>query len=493
MKVVFVYKGSESLGIEYLSSFLKNKGHQTELVFDPAVFSSDRGRDSKFLARMFRNYQDKVIEKVISANPDLIAFSAYTANYRWSLDLAQKIKDKKRIPIVFGGIHTTAVPQRVIQNECIDAVVVGEGEYPLLELVESLENGIFNDLRIRNVYFKKNNDIITNPVRPYIHDIDELPLPNKELFYQKVPALEEVFLIMTSRGCPLKCSYCCNNIFHRLYSSEKRHFRRRSVTNVISELRLYKKRGRMQAVAFWDDIFTIDSKWISEFSEQYSREIGLPFYCYSLPNTLSREIVKLLANANCRHIKIGVQTVSEETHRKILHRPGSKDSISKAALLLREYGIQYSTDHILNLPFEGVEEQEKAAEFYNKIRPVRINSHWMTYYPGTEIIETARKGNIISRENTEKMEEGYYCTPYNFPSVKKNGAMREVAQIQILFDLIPLLPRILCQWLIRKKIYRYFFYSSFLHQTLIGITSLAYRDKEYWNTIKYIFTPKGVP
>ncbi len=493
MKAVFVYKGSESLGIEYLSSFLKNKGHQTELVFDPAVFSSDRGRDNQLLSRIFDNYQGRVVERVISADPDLVAFSVYTANYRWALELAQKIKERIRVPIAFGGIQATAVPQRVIQNECVDAVVVGEGEYPVWELVESVKGGMFKDLSIRNVYFRKGKDIIANPVRPYIQDINELPFPDKELFYQKVPALEEVFLIMTSRGCPLKCSYCCNNIFHRLYSGEKRHFRRRSVANVISELKLYKKRGRIRAVAFWDDIFTLDSNWIREFVEHYRREIGLPFYCYSLPNTLSREVVELLANANCCHIKIGVQTVSEKTSREVLHRPGSKKAISKAAVLLKEYGIQYSADHMLDLPFEGVEAQEAAAEFYNQIRPVRINSHWMTYYPGTEIVETARRGNILAEEDVEKMEEGYHNTPYNFPGGEENEARKEIARIQILFDLIPLLPKRLCQWMIKRKIYKYFFYSSLLHQTLIGITSLVYQDKEYWNTIKYIFASKDVP
>lgn len=91
------------------------------------------------------------------------------------------------------------------------------------------------------------------------------------------------------------------------------------------------------------------------------------------------------------------------------------------------------------------------------------------------------------------MEEGYHNTPYNFPGSEGNGVRREIARIQILFDIIPLLPRNLCQWIIRRKIYKYFFFSSLLHQTLIGITSLIYRDKEYWNTIKYIFTSKNVP
>lgn len=390
MKVLFVYKGSESLGIEYLSSFLKNRGHQTKLVFDPAVFSSNRGRDNQLLSRIFDSYQGRLVERVISASPDLVVFSVYTANYQWALELAQKIKERTEVPIVFGGIQATAVPHRVIKNKWVDAVVVGEGEYPLLELVESLEKGVFKDLSIGNVYFKQGENIIANPVRPYIQDIDKLPFPDKELFYRKVPALEEVLLIMTSRGCPLKCSYCCNNIYHLLYSDEKRHFRRRSVDNVISELSLYKKRGRVRAVAFWDDIFTIDSDWMHEFSKRYRQEINLPFYCYSLPNTLSREMIELLADANCCHIKIGLQTVSEKTSREVLHRPGSKKYIAKAVILLRKYGIQYSVDHMLGLPFEGVEAQEAAAEFYNQIRPARINSHWMTYYPGTEIVEIAR-------------------------------------------------------------------------------------------------------
>ncbi|MCP4723858.1 MAG: hypothetical protein GY863_02420, partial [bacterium] len=113
MKVVFVYNGAEHYGIEQLSSFLKSKGHEVELVFDPAIFSGDQLINSDLLARL-TNIDNKVINNTIKAKPDIVAFSSYTGNYKWCLDIAKKIKDLIDVPVVFGGFHPTAVPDIVM-------------------------------------------------------------------------------------------------------------------------------------------------------------------------------------------------------------------------------------------------------------------------------------------------------------------------------------------------------------------------------------------
>lgn len=138
MNVLFIHNGAENLGIEYLSSFLKvTKGHNTYLLFDPTMFAEDQLITSKILARMFSK-DNKIIRKAIDLSPDLIAFSSNTGNYNWCLKIARKIKKRIRVPIVFGGVHTTAVPWEVLKNNFIDYAIVGEGEFALIELMDHL-------------------------------------------------------------------------------------------------------------------------------------------------------------------------------------------------------------------------------------------------------------------------------------------------------------------------------------------------------------------
>ena len=137
MKVLFIYNGAENIGIEYLSSYLKSKGHKTRLLFDPAVFSGNQLIDNKLLAKIF-SVDELIVKKAILYKPDIIAFSTFTGNYQWCLKMANDIKKQSTIPIVFGGVHTTAVPQEVLKNSCVDYVMIGEAEEALIELMENL-------------------------------------------------------------------------------------------------------------------------------------------------------------------------------------------------------------------------------------------------------------------------------------------------------------------------------------------------------------------
>ena len=136
MKIVFLTAGYENLAVEYLSSFLQKEGHETSLVFDPLMFS-DCYYDIPTLAKIF-NFTPRIIKKVISQKPHLIAISAITPFYRWELHVSEKIKEKIDVPIIFGSIHASAVPDRVIKNKSIDMVCIGEGEDALLDVVKAL-------------------------------------------------------------------------------------------------------------------------------------------------------------------------------------------------------------------------------------------------------------------------------------------------------------------------------------------------------------------
>ena len=140
MKVAFVCAEDEYPGIGYLSSYGKEHGYEVELVFEPKQFNLAYVRNG-FLARLFSQEREN-LEELTVMKPDLIGFSCVTAHYRWAIDFARAVKrELPGVPIIFGGVHPTLVPEVVIEEGCVDFVCIGEGEGPLLELLQSLERG----------------------------------------------------------------------------------------------------------------------------------------------------------------------------------------------------------------------------------------------------------------------------------------------------------------------------------------------------------------
>ncbi len=408
MRVVFIYNGAENLGIEHISSCLKSKGHEVHLLFDPALFSGHLLFNNKFLSGLF-SIDEKIVNSAVELNPDIIGFSVFTGNYRWCLNIAKKIKSISNIPIVFGGIHATAVPEKVLANECVDFVVVGEGENAMLELVDNIQEYARHKELINtpNICFKDDGKYHQNNPGPYIKDLDSLPFPDKPLFFDKVPILEENYLILTSRGCPYKCTYCSNDVYQNLYSGEKGHVRRRSPDNVIEELTYYSKRGNTKRINLNDDVFTLSKPWLEEFIEKYKSKIGLPFYCQTHPFLVDKEIVSLLKEGGCRLITLGIQSGSERIRKEVFNRLGSNERLLEAIHDIQEAGIKISLDNIFGAPSESEDDLNHSLDFYDKAKADRVQTFWLTYYPKTRIIEHARSHGLLSDKDVEKIEEGH--------------------------------------------------------------------------------------
>jgi len=441
MKILFFYKGAENLGIEYLSSFLKSKGHKTALVFDPAIFSGDVFVNSASLDRFF-DIQDDCVRAAGDGQPDLIAFSAYTGNYQWCLHLAKNIKKAFKAPIVFGGVHATAVPQKVLENDSVDYVIRGEGEYALLDLVEHLaKNRPPEECRnISNLGFKFNGDIIINPIRPYIQDLDSLPSPDKELFYEAAPVIQRnPYLIMTSRGCPYNCSYCCNNLIYELYRQKGPSVRRRSVDHVIAELEASKRKYSSESVAFLDDIFSFSKPWLEDFVPKYKSQVNLPFICNIHPLGFNKEIAFLLKDAGCYLAFLGIQSGSERVRKDIYLRKESNAMIVRAVGYLKEAGIPFNVDNIFGAPGETEEDLKKCYDFYVSLRPNILQSFWLTYYPGTHMVSVAQEKGLLSVADAENIDQGKIGFAHDSGSVEKKR-ISLYRKYELLFELITIFP-----------------------------------------------------
>jgi len=491
MKILFIYSGAESLGIEYLSSFLESKGHPSELLFDPAVFSGDLLLNNKFLSRIF-SLDNQIIQKAISSSPGLIAFSSYTGNYQWCLKIAEEIKKRSQIPIVFGGIHPTAAPQEVLKNYFVDYVIIGEGEYALLELAEQIADGKGEFSKISNLGYKSaKGGIYINEPRGYIKDLDSLPFPKKSLFYGKVPLLSENYMITTSRGCPFNCNYCSNSMLHELYRQENRHVRRRSPKNVIDELKWAKSNWNIRLVVFADDVFTCSRAWLEEFIPIYKSEINLPFFCSVHPNAMSGEIAALLKEGGCWLVTMGVQSGSERIRKEIFGREGNNSRILESIKHVKEAGMKISLDNIFGAPTENENDLQSGLELYEEARPDRILTFWLTYYPNTKIIDIAKDNHCLTETDISNINNGITGFTHGGGSVV-DGKMKKTYLVhELRFQLRALINN---DWL-HKFILKMclYFPSDFLVKIIVLLNAIKNRDVKMFYLMRYIWARKTVP
>lgn len=449
MKINFVYKGFENIGIEYLSSVLKNGGHETKLTFDPSLFY-DQFIKIKLLGKFF-DYRCQIIKQVIDYKPKLVAFSVISSDYQWALEIAQEIKRRLSVYIVFGGIHPTSVPEIVLENNCVDSVVLGEGEFALLELANSLERGIL-DYSIKNIWFKCNGNIIKNPLRPYIDNLDSLPFPDKELYYDVIPRYKNGYTIITRRGCINSCSYCHNTIWQMRYPNEEKRIRLRSLENVFQELIWAKKKYNFRLLRINDDLFTYNEDWLKAFSQRYKKEIGVPLYCFGSPSTTNERVIKYLRDASCYQLCLGVQSVNIGVRKEILHRSDTDEQIKKAINLCREYRIRCVADNIIGLPDEKEEDMLEMAKFYNQYRVGRICIFWLIYFPRTTIVDIALKKGILDRETVTNLEKNPFATANTLQNrIHEKGKIR----YHLLLLLLCFFPKGIYNWFIEKKLYRF--------------------------------------
>jgi len=357
----------EYFGPMYLSAVLKKGGHQTEIF----VLTEDKD----------------VIDSLKKYKPDMIAFSVVSGLHGWALKYALKIKKHFDAPILFGGPHPTFFSQ-VIEEIPVDIIAIGEGEYSLLELADSIDKGEI-DYKINGLWFKKDGKIIRNPNRPLVQDLDNLPFPDRDLYYSKYPFLKTfpTKRFITSRGCPYNCSFCYNHTMKGMFKGMGAYLRRVSPERVIAEVKYAISKYPMKSVRFIDDSFTLDHEWLKKLLILYRREIKHPFSCLVRANELDEEIISLMAKANCTSVAFGVETGSQKMRNLLLHKGLSNDQIINAAKLLRKYKIKFGTYNMIGLPGETIDGAINTMKFNAEIKVDFPNATIFQPYPNTELAQ----------------------------------------------------------------------------------------------------------
>lgn len=400
-KISFIGKTFENLGLEYLSAALKEKGHRCELYIDNDFFKNTYIK-SPILSRIFATPKSNLKKHIEKHKPDLIALTALTDTFLTIRETAAFIKEHFDIPIVLGGMHATLVPDFISKDiDIFDYICIGEGEKTLEYLVEYIEGKttkLPKNIITKNTEQQRSTADLLPPV-----DLNKLPFPDKDIYYRKFKGYQQEYLIMTARGCPYSCNFCCNDIWQTYYGKD--FLRRRTVINVIEELKSAKSRYDINFVWFMDDCFTMDKKWIKEFSPIYKKEIDIPFFCYSTPALIDDETAKLLKSAGCHEIAIGVESLNPHILEK-LNRPQYIEHVAGAITTLKTNDIFTATENIVYLPDETKQDILNTALFYAKTKPDLVLFSYLKLFPKTKLTAKYLQEKRITKKQMEDIFRG---------------------------------------------------------------------------------------
>lgn len=397
---------SSSIGLRYLASVLKKKGFDTSMIF-----FKEKNIALDLMELPTKREYDLLLGLIKDLNPDLIGIGVRSSFLKIGSEITRRIQEGLNKPVIWGGTHATVAAEESIQ--VADMICLGEGERAILELAEkySLDKRATD---IQNIWFRKDGQVLRNPLRPLINDLDSLPFPdygNEDKYFiedEKIsiqdPGLQAFNLdVLTSRGCPYRCSYCSNSIFCNLYKGKGPLVRLRSVQNVLDEIKTQRELfPRIRRIDFIDEVFSWDREWVAEFVEKYKKDIGLSFHCMQHPITVDKEIMYMLKNAGLERVEIGIQTGSERVRKKIFERLVSDKRLVETSRIMRDLKIVPFYDIIVDNPFETAEDKRQGLNLLLKIsRPFYMHMFSLIYFPNTNLTKRALQAKLISEDQVE--------------------------------------------------------------------------------------------
>jgi anaerobic magnesium-protoporphyrin IX monomethyl ester cyclase len=400
MKLLLISLQSNSYvtGLKYIAANARAHGHDVRILFLPGYLEADLHPE---------------IEKFIfDFRPDLTGISLMSIEFYPAKNLTRLLKNSFDMPIVWGGVHAIIKPEECIKYA--DYVCTGEGERVMVSLLDQLESRKDGTPEVPGLWMNNNGEILRLPDAGPEMDLDSLPaqeyLPdyfygfhegrvynfskNENLF--RIYALYggTCHMIVSTRGCPFKCSYCGNAAFVKVYG---RKVRERSVQDVINEMKEVINNPFVLYMNFQDDcFFTHSREWIEEFCHEYRAHIKLPFIVRVIPSMMDREKMLMLKDAGLCWIVMGIQSGSDRVNYDIYDRRVKFESVKAAAEVISETHAAPFYEMIVDNPYESEEDMITTINAMASLKkPYICSLAHLTFFPGTPLAEKATGDGIV--------------------------------------------------------------------------------------------------
>ncbi|MFH1037865.1 MAG: radical SAM protein [PVC group bacterium] len=369
--VRFVLNITPPLGLAYLGAVLERAGHQVRIV--------------DYTARSPYPPLPKIIQEF---EPNLIGLTATTPSFESACRLTRELRKlRPGTPLMLGGAHVTCAPESAMKSGLFQAGVLGEGEETVVELAKHLEDGRFVNLhRVSGIIFSEDGDWRRTPPRPFILDLDSLPFPAYHLlpplrYYHPTPASYRqlpVGILMTSRGCPFKCTFCDRAIFGnttRFHNTQR----------VLDEVEWMLNEVGAREIRFFDDTFTLKRERAAGICDGIlERGLKFPWTCLTAVRAVTPELLRKMKAAGCWQVLYGLES-GDDRMLKLLGKGNTVEENLNAIRWAREAGLEVRGDFIVGTPGETMESLERTLRFTLETGLDYAHFNKFTPFPGTEL------------------------------------------------------------------------------------------------------------
>lgn len=379
-KYKFIGVVAPPLGIAYMAAILEKNGFEVNVI------------DASALDMTWESMEEEL--KKIS--PQVVAITALTPTIEQATKTAQLARRAcPNSKIIMGGYHPTFNHQELLKKDYMDIVVMGEGEYTILDLMKTLQNG--GDLaEVKGIAF----DGVITPPRPLITDLDSLPYPALHLLpmdhYKLLNMKTNMATMITSRGCPMQCSFCASAALHGA------KLRLRSPEKIVDEIEYLVEEYKVETIAFMDDTFTLIPKRVEKICQEIKkRDLNIYWGCTARVDNISGDLLSQMREAGCITIFMGVESADQQ----VLDQVDKKTTIPKikqAFELSRKEKIRTIASVVLGMPGDTKDSIARTVKFVQELKPSYAIFSLATPYPGTRFYQQMLEQNMIKVKDWSK-------------------------------------------------------------------------------------------
>ena len=372
------------IGLGYLAAVLRKNGHNVQIIDVDAENLND----------------DTMYDSIRKVSPDIVGITSTTPTFHQALEMAKLAKQAGSAKTVLGGVHVTIDPLNSFSHD-VDFIIKGEGECTFMELANAIESGNRDLSKIKGLLYKNADGKITqNADRELIDNLDSIPFPAWDLFNRNIYSYPDtlrtpVLPIITSRGCPGKCTYCCTKLIFG------RRFRSRSPGNIADEIEWLVSEYGIKEVHIWDDNFTTNKKRVLEFCDEIKQrnfDISFAFPNGMRADYLNEEILSALKGIGVYSIALGVESGNAEVLKNI-KKGIDLEQVKNIVKISKKLNLETWCFFMFGLPGDNRKTIRETIDFAKALDPDIAKFHILKPFPGTEVYDQLRDSGLIISTN----------------------------------------------------------------------------------------------
>lgn len=349
--------------------------------FETKIIDMRLGHDDEYVLNVVKEFR-----------PNYFATTTVTQGHNDVYSLIKKARAMdSRIKVIIGGPHTSAAIQDVLKESGADIAVIKEGE---MQLKEILNNAPLDS--ILGIAFRKGNEYIITAERPFLENLDALPVPAYDLF-ELDQYMDKKLPMVTSRGCPHRCIFCS------IFLTMGRTFRTRSPEHVVNEIEHWYNKYGYRRFAFNDDVFNFDKERVKKICDLIV-ERGLKIQ-WELRNGIRVDKVDLemfqkMKKAGCIYIAFGIESGVQDVLNK-MKKGATIEQIKRAAQLAHEAKLPAGGFFIIGLPGDNMENFKQTLKLAQELPLEEVRFYSALPYIGTEFYDIAKKNGWFTMTEEE--------------------------------------------------------------------------------------------